>query len=126
MHSGSRFHAVDRTLCAMPVPAPARQSAIHRKVRVRAQADRNSHTRFHQWFQSTSSLLAGWLDPSVLGVDTPRHSIAYICYTNNPTRRPHESKTDSADRAEDRADQEDATDRKSEEHTSELQSPCNL
>ena len=33
-----------------------------RQVRERAQADRNSHTRFHQWYQSMSGLLAGWLD----------------------------------------------------------------
>jgi hypothetical protein len=31
---------------------PARQRDLHRKVLVRAQADRNSHARFHQWFQS--------------------------------------------------------------------------
>src|SRR5674476_847162 len=36
-------------------------------------------------------------------------SIAYICYTNNVKRRPHEPETDSTDRAEDRSDQEGAT-----------------
>jgi hypothetical protein len=36
---------------------------------VRAQADRNSHTSFHQWFQSMSGLLAGRLDISVFKVD---------------------------------------------------------
>jgi hypothetical protein len=51
------------------VAIPARQRAIHRKVRVRAQADRNWHTRFHHWFQSMSGLLAGRLDVSVSGVD---------------------------------------------------------
>ena len=52
---------------SLRVAIPARQSAIHRKVRVRAQADRKSHTRFHQWFQSMSGLLAGWFDASVFG-----------------------------------------------------------
>ena len=31
---------------------PAKQRDLHRKVLVRAQADRYSHVRFHQWFQS--------------------------------------------------------------------------
>jgi len=41
------------------VVIPARQRAIHRKVRVRAQADRNWHTSFQQWFQSMSGLAQG-------------------------------------------------------------------
>src|SRR5664279_2571182 len=57
-----------------------------------------------------SGLLAGCCDASVLGLDKlSGHSIAYICYTRNVKRRPHESETDSADRAEDRSDQEGAT-----------------
>src|SRR5674476_515959 len=36
-------------------------------------------------------------------------SIAYICYTSNAKRRPHEPETDSTNRAEDRSDQEGAT-----------------
>src|ERR1017187_8986509 len=70
--AGSRSRA--RTLLVTPsrslrVENPVRQRDIHRKVRVRAQADRNSHTRFHQWRQSMSGLLAGWLDVSVFGLD---------------------------------------------------------
>src|ERR1035437_1826573 len=45
------------------------QRDIHRKVRERAQAERNSHTRFHQSYQSMSGLLAGWLDDWDFGLD---------------------------------------------------------
>jgi len=54
---------------SLRVENPARQRDIHRKVRVRAQAGRNSHTRFHQWHQSMSGLLAGWLDDWDFGFD---------------------------------------------------------
>jgi hypothetical protein len=54
---------------SLRVEIPARQSAIHRKVRVRAEADRNSQTRFHQWFQSMSGLLVGWFENLVFGLD---------------------------------------------------------
>src|ERR1035441_10922548 len=47
---------------SLRVENPARQRDIHRKVRERVQAERNSHTRFHQSYQSMSGLLAGWLD----------------------------------------------------------------
>jgi len=33
------------------------------------QAGRNSHTRFHQWYQSMSGLLAGRFEDSVFGLD---------------------------------------------------------
>src|ERR1022692_164287 len=39
------------------------------EVRERAQAERNSHTRFHQSYQSMSGLLAGWFEDSVFGLD---------------------------------------------------------
>jgi hypothetical protein len=54
---------------SLRVEIPARQRDIHRKVRVRAQAGRNSHTRFHQWIQSMSGLLADGLDVSDFGLD---------------------------------------------------------
>ena len=64
---------------------PARQKAMHRQVRVRAQADRIWHPSFHQWFQSMSGLLAGGLDIPVLGGgQRPRNGIADRCSTGNP------------------------------------------
>src|ERR1017187_3720264 len=48
-------------------------------------------------------------------------SIAYICYTSNTKRRPHEPETDSTDRAEDWSDQEGATGDRS--HASGLAEP---
>src|ERR1039457_6948122 len=70
--AGSRPRA--RTMLVTPsrslrVENPARQRDIHRKVRERAQAERNSHTRFHQSYQSMSGLLAGWFEDSVFGLD---------------------------------------------------------
>ena len=54
---------------SLRVVIPARQTAIHRNVRVRAHAERNSHTSSHQCFQSMSSLLAGRHNSHSLGVD---------------------------------------------------------
>src|ERR1035441_6275781 len=56
---------------SLRVENPARQRDIHRKVRERAQAERNSHTRFHQSYQSMSGLLAGWLDDWDFGPRSP-------------------------------------------------------
>src|ERR1039458_10183923 len=50
---------------SLRVENPARQRDIHRKVRERAQAERNSHTRFHQSYQSMSAL------PRSLRVENP-------------------------------------------------------
>ena len=52
---------------SLRVVIPARQTPIHRKVWVRAQADRNSHTSSHQAFQSMDGLLAGLPVVSLLG-----------------------------------------------------------
>src|ERR1039458_2359099 len=63
---------------SLRVENPARQRDIHRKVRERAQAERNSHTRFHQSYQSMSGLLAGWLDDWDFGLDNCRGTVFYI------------------------------------------------
>ncbi len=47
----------------------SRQAEAHpQEGPVRAQAGRNSHTRFQQWHQSMSGLLAGWLDIGISGL----------------------------------------------------------
>jgi|GEM_PF-5876699 len=53
----------------------ARPTAIHKNVRVRAQADRNSHTSYHQCFQSMVSLLASRYIFHSLGVDNASHAV---------------------------------------------------
>lgn len=43
---------------SLRVEKPAKQTHIHRKERVRAQAERKSHTSCHQSFQSKRGLLS--------------------------------------------------------------------
>ena len=62
---------------SLRVENPARQRDIHRKVRERAQTERNSHTRFNQSYQSinayTGNTSADLLIPQILQLieDTP-------------------------------------------------------